>query len=57
MQQLGLELLQGLSDRLPGSQLPATVIAVKKLPCGHTALSDRPRGLGYNAMVEQMVQG
>jgi SAM-dependent methyltransferase len=32
MQQLGLELLQNLSDRLPESLLPSAVLAVKELP-------------------------
>ncbi len=32
MQQLGLELQQRLSDRLPESRLPAAVLAVKELP-------------------------
>jgi SAM-dependent methyltransferase len=36
-QQLGLELGQLLSDRLPGSRLPATVLAVNELPSGETA--------------------
>ena len=37
MQQLGLELGQLLSDRLPESRLPAAVLAVNELPSGETA--------------------
>jgi SAM-dependent methyltransferase len=41
MQQLGLELRQLLSDRLPESQLPAAVIAVNELP---SSVATRPPG-------------
>jgi SAM-dependent methyltransferase len=37
MQQLGLELRQVLSNRLPESQLPAAVLAVNELPSGEPA--------------------
>jgi SAM-dependent methyltransferase len=37
MQQLGLELRQLLSDRLPESRLPAAVLAVNELPSGAAA--------------------
>jgi hypothetical protein len=37
MQQLGLELRQLLSDRLPESRLPAAVLAVSELPSGEAA--------------------
>jgi hypothetical protein len=42
MQQLGLELRQLLSDRLPESRLPAAVLAVNELPSGETATLPDP---------------
>lgn len=38
MQQLGLELGQLLSDRLPAPRLPAAVLAVNEMPSGETAM-------------------
>jgi hypothetical protein len=62
MQQLGLELLQLLSDRLPEPQLPAAVLAVNELPSGEAATLPgsvahfRQEGDG-RADARQMVQG
>jgi SAM-dependent methyltransferase len=57
MQQLGLELLQRLSDRLPQSQLPAAVLAVKELPSRQTTpLPAQPLDFGDGAMAGQMMQ-
>jgi hypothetical protein len=62
MQQLGLELRQLLSDRLPELQLPAAVIAVKELPSGEAAPNPgsdayfRKEGDGRTDS-RQMVQG
>jgi SAM-dependent methyltransferase len=42
MQQLGLELGQLLSDRLPESRLPAAVLAVNELPSGAAATLPGP---------------
>jgi SAM-dependent methyltransferase len=42
MQQLGLELGQILSDRLPESLLPAAVLAVNELPSGAAAMPPGP---------------
>jgi SAM-dependent methyltransferase len=61
MQQLGLELGQLLSDRLPESQLPAAVLAVNELPSGEAATLAGPavhfrEGDGRTAS-RQMVEG
>ena len=57
MQQLGLELLQRLSDRLPQSQLPAAVLAVKELPSRQTTpLPAQPLDFGDGATAGQMMQ-
>jgi SAM-dependent methyltransferase len=62
MQQLGLELAQLLSERLPESRLPAAVLAVNELPSGEAATLPgpaahfRPEG-GRRADSRQMVQG
>lgn len=58
MQQLGLELLQGLSDRLPASRLPAAVLAVKELPRDDTVEPHvQSRASRDEAMVGQAAQG
>jgi D-alanine--poly(phosphoribitol) ligase subunit 1 len=41
-QQLGLELFQRLSERLPEARLPAAVLAVNELPPGQITTSDAP---------------
>jgi hypothetical protein len=62
MQQLGLELRQLLSDRLPESRLPAAVLAVNELPSGAaatlpgSAVHFRQQGDGRTAS-RQMVEG
>jgi SAM-dependent methyltransferase len=62
MQQLGLELRQLLSDRLPESRLPAAVLAVNELPSGEvatvpgSAVHFRKEGDG-RAASRQMVEG
>jgi SAM-dependent methyltransferase len=62
MQQLGLELGQLLSDRLPESRLPAAVLAVNELPSGAAATLPGPAAhfrqeSDGRAGSRQMVQG
>jgi SAM-dependent methyltransferase len=62
MQQLGLELRQLLSDRLPEPRLPAAVLAVNELPSGEAATlpgpaAHFPQDGDGRADARQMVRG
>jgi SAM-dependent methyltransferase len=57
MQQLGLELRQLLSDRLPESRLPAAVLAVNELPSGEAATVPDSAVHFRQAAARQMVEG
>lgn len=58
MQQLGLELMQRLSDQLPESRLPAAVLAMNELPSGEVAkFPIQPFIFDSKTAAGQMVQG
>jgi SAM-dependent methyltransferase len=57
MQQLGLELTQLLSERLPQSRMPAAVLAVNELPSGEAATVPNSAVHFQKAASRQLVQG